>query len=50
MKKKYNNPEFVKVDINTEDIMTLSNLLSIDNDSVDNNGNFINRDKFSWKW
>lgn len=50
MKKQYNNPEIAKIDINTEDIMTLSNLLNIDNDSVDNNGNFINRDTFSWKW
>lgn len=41
MKKKYNNPEISKIDINTEDIMTLSDLLSIDDGSVDNDGNFI---------
>lgn len=50
MKKKYNNPEFSKIDINTEDIMTLSDLLSIDDGSVDNDGNFITRDTFGWKW
>ncbi len=50
MKKQYNNPAFTKIDIDTKDIMSLSSLLTSDSDNVDGDGNFINRDTFSWNW
>ena len=43
MKKQYNAPEFALVDIDTKDIMTLSQFKS-DEDVVEE------RDTFKWEW
>lgn len=50
MKKKYINPEFAKVDIDTADIMSLSGLKSIDSETQDGNGVYVDRDTFEWVW
>ena len=50
MKKQYNHPELVKINVLTEDIMSLSKNLTIDSDMLDANGDFTSRDAFSWNW
>ena len=50
MKKQYNTPELAMINLLTEDIMSLSKNLGIDDDTLDNNGNFVNRDSFDWNW
>ena len=50
MKKRYTAPELIKIDIDTVDIMSLSNLLSTDSETTDTNGSFVDRDTFEWVW
>ncbi len=50
MKRKYNHPELVKISVLADDIMNLSKNLTLDSDTLGDDGNFTSRDSFSWNW